>query len=443
VHHGKRTQLSHAIARASALPWVQETSACDAMRGLERADLSCSEALAQVERACYTAQFNVVLNMRGAIVYTFWSAALTACLVTVPLMPARAGDLYIHGRLNGHSTTITLNNYEKHHGQYSISGLECVLQKDGLTEEAVFSAVGDWQSTGSVILLADAGRITRSADDGDLTFKWISPELHVEHARGPFKGTSPSKLDTTVELDPGCDDSTEEPGSVAVLLKPGAEPAARRYFRTQGWKTYKDGVVARGGEGENAFKVEVPFGSERNAMERIKQTGLVFDVGRNFFPKTTPGVGSVLLTHDRFSSENINELQADVEELLRKTWPGEKREIHVKPQNGTAFDLTLYGPVLRYTELPKLPGHWISTKLQVIVDHVVKGNRLLIDVRDARLIRWPEMGRGEPPRGYGTKIECEEGDSPGVQALIAIVSAPINKASKLYGGRDYSPPVCE
>jgi hypothetical protein len=178
-------------------------------------------------------------------------------------------------------------------------------------------------------------------------------------------------------------------------------------------------------------------------MEQLKQSGLFFDVGRQYLPKTFPAMGWVLLPKDRFAEDSTSGLQSEFDALLKQTWPKENLSDQLMPQHGNSFSLTLFGPVSRFTNKAKLPGYWMRSKLELLVDGVAKGNRLLVSIRDARLIRWPEHGRGEPPNGHGTTLDCDAGnDTAGMHAVIEAANRLLDKASSLYGGRGLSPPEC-
>jgi hypothetical protein len=391
---------------------------------------------------------NVSLRHRGFQVFRLLrSCVLVTCVVlSSPLHPVRAGSLLILGKFNEKPTILTLDHYEKDKGGFAWSTSECLPTKhnSGLTKTGDgLSAVGEWRRIGKQLQLAKIGYLAESPSAAADILEWNGSGLTVEKQSGNFVGASSTTFDTSIAILPGCDDSTENPGFVGVLLKPGLEGSARSYIHAQKWEITNLSMNRVGGQAKNALLIKVPVGSEGRVIEQLKRSGTVFDAARDYLYQTYPGLGWVLLPHEHLSGPSVSALQTELEYVLENAWPDQGSKLHLIPQQGNVFDITFLGPLSLFTDNPKLPGFWINTKLELLVDPVEKGNRLLVGVRDARLIRWPENGKGEPPNGFGTKLDCDpDGESNNMKSVIAIANRLLNTASHLYQGRDLTAPRC-
>jgi hypothetical protein len=234
-------------------------------------------------------------------------------------------------------------------------------------------------------------------------------------------------------------------GGIAVLLKPGSKDSARKSFRAQGWKIENYSVPFNVSSAtENAQSLTVPVGSERRAIAQLKNLPIALDASSLIMEKAAPGYGWVLLPPGSFADTSVSAVQSEIDSLLAKTWPGKSAKLRAVARQGNTFDVVLRGPLSGFTDTPKLPGFWIDTKFQLLVETIEKGNRLLIIVRDGKLIRWPESGKGEPPAGYGTKLDCEAegGDTKNMATVIAVANMLLKSTSQLFHGKDLSAPDC-
>jgi hypothetical protein len=389
-----------------------------------------------------------------ALLRPMYTGVLGIFFITSLVYPTRASELKITGRFKNYPFTLDLSDYQKNSGWFDWS--MCVLPKSD--NNGLVQVTGNWRKSGDKIQLSNVGSILKSSTDSEFIVKWTGSDLKFDSGEsgahlpvrswiGNFEGRSSATADIAIDLgedddDDSCDSSLEEPGLLRVLLKPGSEAAALKYFRSQDWKIQKrDSVPAF--MRNNGRLVSVPIGSERNAIARIKNSGFVFDAGPDYVAKTLPQVGSVLVSADKLTSASVVEVQSQVEFLFAQTWQHHSPIVAV-PRQGNDFRVELRGPLSKFIDIPKLPGYWIATKLEILIVSAKSGNRLYVSIRDAKLIRWPETGKGDPPSGFGTNLDCDgRGDTKNMRPAIALTSRVLRKASELFDGKEFIEAACD
>jgi hypothetical protein len=385
---------------------------------------------------------------------------LTVSISLMLLSPAGwAGDLLLSGTLKDrkgyeYRAQLKLDDYSPTGKGDAVWELNrCFVRSafgDGLTTSDYRGRLAKWEWFGKQIKIIISGRnetertflLTNSPSDSDDLISWSADDAGFDDVRGFFEGRSLTKVNTALELRRSCEDSTENPGVVAVLYKPERFEQMKRYFEGQGLQWYGSPLSAPSGS-LNSLALDVPVGAEQNIIQRLKNLEFLYDAGWDYIPKSVPQVGWVLLSNNRMSSESISVLETEVRTLVDRAFPQGAQQINAIPKLGNVFELVMRGPLSRFIEQPKMPGYWIDTKLQLFLVPVASGTRLFVAIRGARLMRWPETGKDDPPEGFGTNLQCESrGDTEGMTTPIAIAQKVLRKASELHNGRDYSAPYC-
>jgi hypothetical protein len=400
---------------------------------------------------CSTSLYEKLVAMRWFHAVAF----CVGCLVQAPT--AVAGGLFLNGKINGYFEYILLENYgTKAKGSIFADGWKCISGRNGLTvSEYSKGAFMDWEKDGDRIKIISTQRDARGHEKTTTSFiakhagstgiiEWQGKDVNLDGHVGDFEGRSSIQVDTAIGMKRLCDDNIESSGLVVAIIKPEMIDDAKKYFREQGWKRITEGTpVSAPSPAKNVFLFDVPVGSDRRIINQLRGFGFVLDAGRDYLIKSVPRLGYVLLPGDKMSSSSMSTLQAELQSLVNVTFGSSEHSIQVVPQLGNSFEVDIRGPLSQFVNKPTLPGFWIDTKLQVLVDPVNSGTRLLVNIREALLIRWPETGKGSPPKGFGTKLECEsEGEAKNMTAAIAITNKLLRKANDLYSGKDYLSPYC-
>jgi hypothetical protein len=295
--------------------------------------------------------------------------------------PTCAGDLLIAGKLDDYRAQIKLDDYSpKGKGDAVIELHRCVPNKenDDLTEDDYHGTLASWTWAAEqveITLPADDQHkdsstffLAPSATESGEVINWRGQVTGIGDIVGTFEGQSSAKVDTAIALPRFCDDSTENPGLVVALVRPELLVSAKKYFRAQGWKLNPGTPLSAPSSSKNAVLFDLPVGSERGVIEQLKKTKFVFDANRDYIPKSVPQLGWVLLPRDRLSSTSISGLQTEVQGLVDSAFSSSGLQVRAVPKSGNVFELVIRGPVSKFIEEPKLPGYWIDTKLQVLVD---------------------------------------------------------------------------
>jgi hypothetical protein len=362
-----------------------------------------------------------------------------------------AGDLIIVGRLGDYNTIISLHNYEGEKGEATWMSSKC---RSGTGAEAVspddlngwndwYAGLVDWKRNDAKIQLSDSGE--QLSDSGELEFAndahdlvhWSGKNLRLRY-KGQFEGESPTQTNVLIGFENRCGSDFESPGGVVALIKPGLKTVAEALFRKQGWEIHTGNPIIDIPHADNAVGIRVPVGSEQKAILELKRSGIVFDAGPSFGELGGPGFGWVLVPQDQLSGSSVSEVQKKLQTLLHEVWPGARSIINAVPREGNVFDVTLRGPLSNFVDRPQLPGFWIDTRLELLVDSVRAGDRLLLGFREAELIRWPEAGKGPPPEGFGNKLQCEGDDATkNMSSVISIADKLLTKTLELHDGIGY------
>lgn len=367
-------------------------------------------------------------------------AVVLFCFAYIPT--SAAGDSVIAGSFDGKPAIISLEGYPPKVKTASWSLTTCY---DGQNESSAetFSGNANWKLRQDGIELVGVGSLSSEKPDESGVVAWKGL-LTMKGITALFEGHSSAKKGVAVTFGKQCPDEVPAPGNVAVLFKPKSKGAARKFFQSRGWRIAgRDTIIGNETGGRNRLLIYVPVGSEQKVIQEIKASGLVFDAARDLLVLTTPALGWVEIPRDALNQEARDSLQTELRDFVQSIWPDVSNPPTLAPRYGNTFDFKLRGPLSKFVAKPKLPGWWIEAKLQFLVDRLETSDRLLIGVREAKLIRWPETGRGEPQIGYGKVLDCEAaGELSNMDSVLAIEEKILDAASKRYKGKNVAAPLC-